>query len=269
MRLWWMALVALGLTQTSAWGQQPTLQVLYNFQGRPDGVGPVGNMVFDTSGNLYGVTAGGGAGCCVGPVTAPGGTVFELAPDGTETVLYSFCSVGAADCIDGGRPTGALIMDAAGNLYGTTERGGDPNSFGKGAVFELSYHPDSNTWVETVLHGFCSSPVPVNGVLTCPDGDTPVGNLVMDRAGDLYGATFFGGKLGFGVLYQLHPNATGTKWTERVVRNFRDGSNFPVAAVSGLTPGRFPDFSVYGATGSGGSGPCDGGCGTIFKITPR
>src|ERR1700719_615365 len=86
--------------------------VLYSFQGGSDGAGPVGGVVSDAAGNLYGLTYAGGTGCIGGC-----GTVYRLAPDGTETVLYAF--LGGAD---GAVPTGNLILDQGGNLFGTTEQ---------------------------------------------------------------------------------------------------------------------------------------------------
>jgi len=143
--------------------------VLHVFVG-PDGQNPVG-VLPDAAGNLYGVTAAGGAHNV--------GTAFKLTPSGQLTTLYTF--TGGAD---GGQPHAGLIRDAAGNLYGTALAVGIVNSacfdFGCGVAFELS--PAAGTWKETVLHSF-------NG----NDGYGPEAPLTMDAAGSLYGTTSTGG----------------------------------------------------------------------------
>ena len=117
--------------------------------------------------------------------------MFKLAPDGTETVLYSFCS--QANCTDGATHVAGLIMDAAGNLYGTTlSGGGTPN---QGVVFALA--PDGT---ETVLYSFCSQ------LPNCTDGARP-GAVIMDVAGNLDGTTALGGIApgNSGVVFALTP----------------------------------------------------------------
>jgi len=122
-----------------------TQKVLYTFTGGLDGAQPFqAGVIFDQSGNLYGVTEYGGA--------YNFGTVFQLTPspsgEWTETVLHSF--TGGAD---GDLPQGGLATDGAGNLYGTTSDGGDPNAY-CGTVFSLS--PSPSGWTFTVLHTFAS-----------------------------------------------------------------------------------------------------------------
>jgi uncharacterized repeat protein (TIGR03803 family) len=149
---------------------------------------------FDAKGNLYGATVDGGAYGL--------GTVFKLAPSAkgkwTETVLHNF------DGKNGAHPDGAVIFDAAGNLYGTTFKGGDSKSCGEcGIVFKLSPLPDGK-WTETVIHSF-------DGY----DGDGPfLGNLTFDAAGNLYGMTVYGGNTractaidgnGCGVVFEITP----------------------------------------------------------------
>src|SRR5579859_4731237 len=132
-------------------------QIVYSFcpvSGCPDGAYPwFSGVTFDSIGNMYGTTSSGGA--------QGYGTVFELMPgsNGTwsETVLYSFCSV--SGCADGAEPGGGVIVDRAGNLYGTTGGGGtygsDCGGVGCGTVFELM--PDANgIWTEKVLYSFSS-----------------------------------------------------------------------------------------------------------------
>jgi uncharacterized repeat protein (TIGR03803 family) len=146
--------------------------VLYSFTGS-DGSHPVAGLLADEAGNLYGTTSAGGAGTsCIGGC----GTVFQLTPSGALTVLHSF--TGGSD---GGNPDGALIADAAGNLYGTTQNGGASAScnrpYGCGTVFQLT---PSGTL--TALHIFTGS-----------DGRYPHSDLSTDAAGNLYGTTFGGG----------------------------------------------------------------------------
>ena len=136
--------------------------VLYAFTGQPDGWLPSGNLVRDSMGNLYGVTAAGG--------TSNVGTVFKVDPSGNETVLYSF--LGA---VNGLYPQGPLLRDAAGNFYGVAQQGGD---FDCGVVFKLD-----NTGKETTFYNFAGT----------TDGCNPAGGLIRDSQGNLYGATTAGG----------------------------------------------------------------------------
>ena len=174
------------------------MQVLYSFcpqSGCADGSQPVASLIMDAAGNLYGTTVIGGAGVdCAGPSC---GVVFKLAPDGTQTVLYSFCP--QSGCADGAGPRAGLLMDAAGNLYGTTKvggTGGTGGAFGQGVVFKLA--PDGT---ETVLYSFCSQ------LPNCTDGATPGAGLIMDAAGNLYGTTALGGIApgNSGVVFALTP----------------------------------------------------------------
>jgi uncharacterized repeat protein (TIGR03803 family) len=148
-------------------------KVLYSFQGAPDGWGPDGALIGDSAGNLYGTTfAGGLTTDCAGGC----GTIFELPSTGTEKVLYRFCS--QAKCADGGAPQGGMAADASGNLYGTTSGGGKHLH---GTVFELT---KAGTY--KVLYNFCATK-------NCMDGAIPIGGLVVDSAGNLYGTTEVGG----------------------------------------------------------------------------
>ena len=153
-----------------------TETVLYSFcpQGDcTDGAVNIDGVIMDGVGNLYGTTIQGGAN--------DKGTVFELTPSSTgwnEKVLYSFCS--QSNCTDGYNPSG-LILDGAGNLYGTTIYGG---AYGYGTAFELT--PSSTGWNEKVLYSFCSQS-------NCTDGKHPYAPLVMDGSGHLYGTTGSGG----------------------------------------------------------------------------
>lgn len=214
-------------------------KVLYNFNVT-DGLRPAGGLLFGASGNLYGTTEYGGANGY--------GTVYELkrgtGGNWTETVLYSFANNGT----DGAYPTASLIADAAGNLYGTTSNG--TTAFG-GTVFELT-RGSGGSWTESVLHSFAN-----NG----SDGYAPLGAVIFDRFGNLYGTTEFGGAHSGGTVFELVPNGDGT-WTETILHDFdKNGSD-------GFSPfaGMILDArgNLYGTTSDGGA---DGG-GTIFEARP-
>jgi len=164
-----------------------TETVLHAFTGGSDGISPLGGVVLDRKGNLYGTTNFGGA--------TGYGTVFRVAPNGAETVLHSFC--GKPGCVDGASPVAGLIADAKGNLYGTTYGGG---TIGDGNVFRLA--PDGT---ETSLYSFCTK-------THCADGLWPLAGLVADAQGNLYGTTGSGGagNCGCGVVFRLAPDGTET-----------------------------------------------------------
>ena len=204
--------------------------VLYSFNGY-DGSGPRADVVFDSAGNLYGTTGVGGK--------VDAGVVFELTPssDGrwTETVLHSFIGNTEED------PTSGVILDAAGNLYGTTGACGSCN----GSVYELSM--SAGKWSISILHAF-------NGL----DGSIPVGGVIFDSAGNLYGTTVLGGKNGFGTVFKL--SQSGGQWTESILHSFNDkDGNEPEGGLI-LDQG-----VLYGTTYKGGAGP---GYGVAFSITP-
>jgi uncharacterized repeat protein (TIGR03803 family) len=242
--------------------------MLYSF---PSPYSVNGDLVFDKAGNLYGTSITGGlsnGNVCLGTC----GIVFELSPGSngswTETTIYYFCS-GGSTCPDGAGPLAGLTIDSLGNLYGTTQYGGNAAcEFGCGVVFELS--PPSvqgGAWSYTNLHTFCLGD-------TCADGLNPrYGPLRLDRAGNLYGTTEYGGTKGYGVVYELSP-AVGGNWPETVLYNFcTQGSN-------GLcTDGAQPQSSVtfdragnlWGTTLFGGqysTNTAEYGAGVIFKLTP-
>lgn len=168
--------------------------VLHTFSGGSDGANPDSVLIFDSQGNLYGTTVNGGSSACGGTGC---GTVFRLSPDGVETVLYAFCSVG--NCVDGEAPgTGPLVMNKAGDLFGTTSFGGashNCNGVGCGTVFNLD--PSGE---ETVLHSFTDG----------RDGAFPSAGLIIDASGDLYGTAGYGGAKcngsnTCGVVFNLSP----------------------------------------------------------------
>jgi uncharacterized repeat protein (TIGR03803 family) len=212
-------------------------KILYSFSGT-DGGSPWGSLTLDAAGNLYGTTTGFNA--------SNYGSVFELTPSSgggwTETVLHTFASGGT----DGQSPYAGLLLDAVGNLYGTTY-GGGPHSYG--TVFELK-HTTGAGWLEKVLHGF--------GAIG--DGSNPsYGALTQDSAGNLYGTTSSGGSAYFGTAFKLVPAKGGT-WTETVIHNF------PEFGSDGFTPlaGFIIDASgnLYGTAGYGGAS----GEGAVFEI---
>jgi len=210
-----------------------TETVLHAFAGGSDGDGPQAALIADASGNLYGTTKQGG-GACSGFGC---GTVYEIAADGTESVLYAF--TGEAD---GANPVASLLRDNAGNLYGTTEFGGDASGCGGtgcGTVFKLS-----PTGALSVLYTFTGG----------NDGGQPVANVIGDAEGDLYGTTLFGGADGFGVAFEVSPDGK-----ERVLHTFtngEDGAN-PWGALLKVGKDKF-------ASTAAGGGATD--FGTVFKV---
>jgi uncharacterized repeat protein (TIGR03803 family) len=217
--------------------------ILHNFcpaAGCKDGANPVGGLVIDSAGNLFGATYNGGA--------HSSGVVFEMTQvDGKweEKVIHSFCS--ETDCHDGQYPDGGLILDGAGNLYGTTVQGGDgAGSNGFGAAYELT--PNGSGWEEKVLHRFCT-------IAFCPDGANPHGRLAFDTAGNLYG-TAYGGGTGSGLAFKLAPTAKGF-WHYTVLYDFcslascADGQD-PDSGVTFDSAGNIFGTTYYGGANAGG-----------------
>jgi uncharacterized repeat protein (TIGR03803 family) len=229
-----------------------TESVLHNFTGGTDGANPYASLIFDQAGNLYGATIEGGerSSCLYDNC----GVVFELMPNanGTwrESVLYRF---------GGGKggewPYGGLIIDQAGNLYGTAEFAGNLSQCldGCGVVFELTRQKDGS-WAESVLYRFSGR-----------DGRYPLSGLIFDAAGNLYGTTNLGGDrslcggTGCGVVFKLVPNSNGT-WTETVLHRFLDRPG------AGPYAGLILDASgnLYGTT----VGDVPTTHGSVFEITP-
>jgi uncharacterized repeat protein (TIGR03803 family) len=205
---------------------QGTISTLVNFGGN-DGELPAAGLIRDSAGNLYGTTKVGGAG---------DGTVFEFSPGTRNLNWFNF------DGVHGANPSGSLIMDAAGNLYGTTASGG---AYGDGTVFE---------WESTVIFGVRYSTIVTLASFDGGDGANPVGSLIMDSAGNLYGTTENGGANGMGTVFGLE-NGTITTLASF---NGRNGSN-PEAGLIMDSAG-----SLYGTTPTGGAD----GAGAIFEL-PR
>jgi len=204
--------------------------VLHRFNGNPtDEGGPLGSLVRDDNGNLYGITNGSPLYC---------GTVFKLDKQGTETVLHVF-SCGA----DGGLPQAGLLRDSAGNLYGTTSFGGASNF---GIVFKMD-----SSGKETVLHSFTGG----------ADGGLPSTELIRDSAGNLYG-TAGGGISGQGVIFKLD-----TAGQETVLHNFTraEGSGPDTRLLRDAAGNLYGTTSSGGDLACNITG--SPGCGTVFKLS--
>lgn len=286
--------------------QAQTESIIFSFPGGYAGLNPGGPTLLDSAGNLYGTASQGGA-CC--------GTVFRVSPTSTgwtETVLRSF-----SNGTYGGNVSPGVIMDGAGNLYGTTGNGGDLSvscqAPGCGLVFELS-PTASGQWKEGVLHKFTYGAdgafpsgdltmdaagnlygtTQIGGNLTActsgfgngcgvafklthtasgwryfvlrqfqgNNGKFPNGGLVMDAAGNLYGTTQAGGSNAQGVVFELTPTASG-QWNEKVLLNFTTEGTPTVGLVIDASG------NLYGTTGYFGGGcPQHGSCGTVFELSP-
>lgn len=171
----------------------------------------------------------------------------------TLKTLHSFCA--DANCADGAQPLAGLVRDAAGNLYGTTEIGGDHQD---GVVFELS--PTGDTWSHKVLHSFCYS---------CGDGAFPMASLILDISGNLYGTTASKGPDNrCGTVFRLSPDARGGNWKEKILHVFScqtSGQATSALDYQGKETGAPYDgvSLLYGTTESGG---VNGG--TAYSLVP-
>jgi uncharacterized repeat protein (TIGR03803 family) len=231
------SLIALAiLLLTPSWAASNS-KVLYNFTGGNDGGDPATPLSFDASGNAYGTTVTGGSYGC--------GTVFQLKPVGSgwqQHTLWAFTCLA-----DGKNPYGGVILDAAGDLYGTTVAGGSGGTCagdGCGTVFKLTQ--SRGNWSENVLYNFTGG----------NDGFGPGSGVVSDDAGNLYGTTPDGGLYSMGVVYELSRNGTFT-----VIHAFTGGADGGVGSLGSLlyNAGKF-----YGVSEIGGTA----GAGTAFQLTP-
>ena len=220
-----------------------TEKILHNFSSNGiDGVSPEGTLVFDAAGNLYGTTLAGGSHFQ--------GAVFELTHSAAggwiEKILHNFNDNG----VDGVEPQAGLIFDSAGNLYGTTPDGG---AYGYGTAFMLK-HLAGGGWTEKNLHNFNDDGI---------DGNVPLGSLIFDASGNLYGTTWIGGVNNYGTVYKLTLTAGGS-WNETVLYNF--GQN-PIG--DGVHPAAGLIFdaagNLYGTTLYGGAPYNEG---TVFELMP-
>jgi uncharacterized repeat protein (TIGR03803 family) len=298
----WAFAIALTFVITASFAHAQTFTTLYTFKGGANGEQPGNFLVIDTKGNLYGTTQAGGKGNCSGgcgtvfklteqkadwiyrfkgapsdgsglgstsPVLAMGsdgkiygatpgggastdcgwgcGTIFTITTGGVESVLHSFAAT-----TDGYGSGGMLVDSNAGILYAATTSGGP---YGQGAIVKLEIAPPHT---ETVLYGFCQQ----SSNEVCLDGQLPLGALVRDAAGNLYGTTLLGGANNAGTIFKLTPGRV-----ETVLYNFCSEVN----CADGSAPegGLFLDPStntIYGTTSAGGTGTCPSGCGALFSI---
>jgi uncharacterized repeat protein (TIGR03803 family) len=203
--------------------------VLYSFTGGDDGGSPVGGVVRDTEGNLYGTTQfGGGSGY---------GAVFKVDKSGNESVLYSF----QGGLGDGCNPYGGLVRDKDGNLYGTTPSCGKSNN---GTVFKVAKNGH-----EGLLHSFAGG----------KDGADPLYTaLLLDTKGNLYGVTAEGGSQNDGVVYKLSASRKLT-----VLHTFTGGTTD--GCFGHGTPVMDKQGNLYGTTSRCGTGSE----GTVWKVSPK
>jgi len=203
--------------------------VIYGFGGGSNGATPKGAaLVFDHSGNFYGTTYAGGNG---------NGTVYTSTTSGAQSPIYTFTGTP-----DGASPYSGVIFDSAGNLYGVTTAGGASNN---GAVYELS--PNGSGWTEQVIYSFTGG----------SDGSEPVGGLLIDQSGNLYGSTASGGSGGGGTVFELSPN--NGSWTFNLLSSLTGSASCgPWAELSFDSAG-----NLYGTT------LCDGatGDGSIWELS--
>jgi uncharacterized repeat protein (TIGR03803 family) len=212
--------------------------VLHTFVGGVEGASPDAALIRDSAGNLYGtaefggeLNCGSGQGC---------GIVFQLNPSGNFTILHRFTGT------DGSNPTAALVLDSAGNLFGTTSASGE---FSGGTVFKLA-----PTGKLTVLHSFGRG----------KDGKFPTGGVISDSSGNLFGTTIGGGGSGLGTVYKV-----GSTGSETVLHSFANQQGEGQNPVGGLLLDAFGN--LFGTTASGGDlNACAGeptqGCGIIFEL---
>lgn len=219
--------------------------VLYRFMGGNDGAHPnLAELILDGMGNLYGTTPdGGGSGCR----DCGEGTVYKLTPSNggwTERVLHSF--TGGAD---GGLPAAGVIFDQVGNLYGTTDYGGNlacNPGYGCGTVFQLT--PSGSGWMEKVLYTFQGA----------SDGASPLGGLIFDSLGNLYGSTSYNAFdfLGGGTVFELTPSNGG--WTLTTLHSFTGFGGSEDSLIMDTAGNLYGTTVLDGAYGNG----------SVFKLTP-
>lgn len=233
------------------------ITVLYTFPGEGGqgtaGANPLGGLVREANGEIYGVTEFGGA-------QNEDGVVFRLSATRKETVLHTF----AGPPNDGAISDTALLPGPSGMFYGATAFGGSGKCRGGMPLCGVVFTVDG-AGHEIIIHNFQGGP---------DDGLEPYGNLVQDAQGSIYGATMGGGSLqsgigcndptmqfGCGTVFKLSPNADGS-WSESILYNFTGAEDgYEPVAVAVDAQG-----DIYGAALFGGSQRCEGGCGTLFEL---
>jgi uncharacterized repeat protein (TIGR03803 family) len=232
------------LTPPAAGQTAWTETVLFSFDGHSDGKAPYGTLIADANGVLYGSTAGGGN-------KFSSGVVFSLTPPSaggstwTETVLHTF-----RGNLDGASPTGGLVLDENGALYGMTSVGGLSNG---GTIYRLTPPAVSGgEWDKTTLWAFSGE----------PDGAFPNGGLVRDANGIFYGTTNAAGATGWGTVFALTPPSKGHRgWNETVLYSFTGGAD---GGSPDATPVLAADGTIYGTSNAGGTA----GSGTVYALAP-
>ena len=254
------AVLALALPPQRASAALQTLHTFCQNAGCTEGRTPLGGLFADSTGNLYGTAFGGGR-------NDAAGVVFELVTDGTKLkykLLHRFCSrhVQSSFCTDGAKPTGNLIEDADGNLYGTTTEGGASNA---GTVFVLIPNADRSKFRLVTLYNFCTP--------TCVNGASPNGGLTYagqqtgapyDGVSPLFGATTSGGEASAGVAFKLDFVPGRIRRREKVMHSF--------CAQADCADGKFPSGliaaaggNLFGVAQNGGSGSA----GVAFELSPQ
>ncbi len=214
-----------------------TLKTLFAFNAK-NGYGPSSGLIMDAAGALYGTTVSG---------TVDDGTVFKLSPPAPGKTAWTLKTLVVFDGSDGNAPGGGVVMDKAGKLYGVTKSGG---SWYDGTVYRLTPPASGKTtWtLDTLVH--------FNGA----NGDSPRGDLVLDKSGALYGTTSAGGAADKGTVFKLTPPASGKTWTLKTLVSFtEDNGKGPEAGLLPDGAGDFLGTTFYGGTWSDG---------TVFKLTP-
>jgi uncharacterized repeat protein (TIGR03803 family) len=271
-----------------------TETILHNFNCKVESCSPSGGLVFDPAGNLYGMASSGlgdvfelepgsqgwtltvlhdrgqrtnlildQAGNLYGPMAAVGkygeGAISELVrgQGWKENWLYSFCSDQDQKglCLDGWDPFAGVTWGPGGTLYGTTLYGGSSpycGNVGCGVVYELKPEK-TGSWKQTVLHSFPA---------TKNDGSKLYDGVVLDKSGNIYGATYQGGNTSCGVIFKLSRKADG-KWEETILYDFPD-----LSKGCGANTMTFDKHGNLWGTAQGGTGCKNGGCGVVFKMTP-
>jgi len=228
-------------------GSASTTKTLYSFLGTSDGALPRAGLALDSAGNLYGVAQFGGSFKC----PAGCGTVFKLSPASggqwNYSVLHTF-----KNAQDGAGPTAGVILDAAGNVYGTSQGGTNTTNCGGGGcgiVFKLT--PTSQgEWTPHLIFAFSGS--------IGTGGRPAYGTVVMDPSGNLYGVTEDGGTSSYGIVYMLSPQPSGP-WKETVLYNVASNEAYSQGTLVLDHAG-----NLYGTTEGGGTY----GYGTVFELSP-
>jgi uncharacterized repeat protein (TIGR03803 family) len=285
------AVLGLGLCAAQR-AEAQTFTLLHTFTGAPDGAVPVAGLVQDPAGNLYGTTQQGGitGGVCANSGLNGCGTVFKVDPSGNETVLYRFTGG-----TDGQFPSAGLVLDSAGNFYGTTQYGGPVTAacgIGCGTVFKLDPSGPTLTTLHNIgssgglvmdgagiLYGSTTEGIfkldPATRVFTVLDSSAGSGaTLALDPAGNLYGTTEFGG-LGNSVCLN---KSCGTVFELDTAHTYTTLYSFTAVGDDGYNPAAGVALdaagNLYGTTPYGGVPDCTAGngssvgCGVVFKLSP-